>query len=212
MVDGRGTRLRLATARRPQRAPCGRGLPSWHVQPPPCRARVQHDWQAVDPARRPRRRRGQAVGLRLTAVGVRRARLRVRLRPGEPRGARRVGGAVRRLHQRRPGDHRPVRGGGRGQVEPAERARDAVAAWLRGPGARALVGPDRTVPHPGRRGQPADLQRHDGGAVLPPAAAPGLHGAAHTPDHLHAEAGPAHAPDPLPGRGADDGVVRGDPR
>ena len=37
-----------------------------------------------------------------------RARLRVRLQPGDARGAHDLGGAVRRLRERRPGDHRPV--------------------------------------------------------------------------------------------------------
>ena len=65
---------------------------------------------------------------------------------------------------------------------------------------------------PGRRGQHPGLQRHDGGAVLPPAAAPGAHRAAHAADRVHAEAGAADEADPLADRRADDGVVRGDPR
>ena len=42
------------------------------------------------------------------AVGDGLPRLRVRLLAGGPRDARAVGGPVRRLRQRRPGDHRPV--------------------------------------------------------------------------------------------------------
>ena len=110
-------------------------------------ARRLRDRQAVDPARRARRCRGPLLGLRLAAVGVRRARLRVRLRPGEPGRAGAVGGAVRRLHQRRPGHHRPVPRRRRGQVGPAQRARAAAAARLRGPGSGALVGAHRALPH-----------------------------------------------------------------
>ena len=82
---------------------------------------------------------GHVLGLRLAAVGVRRARLRVRLRPQQPRGARAVGGAVRRLHQLRPGHRRPVPRRRRGQVGPAQRPRAAAAARLRGPGPGALA-------------------------------------------------------------------------
>ena len=157
-------------------------------------------------------RGGHVLGLRLAAVGVRRARLRVRLRPQQPRGARAVGGAVRRLHQLRPGHRRPVPRRRRGQVGPAQRARAAAAARLRGPGPGALVGAHRALPDGRRRGQHADLQRHDGGAVLPPAAPPGAHRAAHAADPVHAEAGPADEADPLADRRADAGLVRGDPR
>ena len=57
-------------------------------------------------------------------------------------------------------------------------AHAAAAPRLRGPGPRALVGPHRAVPDAGRRGQHPGLQRHDRGAVLPPAApADAAHGA-----------------------------------
>jgi 2-oxoglutarate dehydrogenase E1 component len=46
--------------------------------------------------------------VRLAALGDRRAGLRLRLLPGLPRRAGDVGGAVRRLRQRRAGHHRPV--------------------------------------------------------------------------------------------------------
>ena len=51
---------------------------------------------------------GQVPHLRLAAVRVRRAGLRVRLLGGPPRRARAVGGAVRRLRQRRADGHRRV--------------------------------------------------------------------------------------------------------
>ena len=210
--DGRGVGVRVAAAGGPQRPAGGRGLAPRHVQPAPRLARRLRDGQAVDPARRPGRSRRPVLGVRLAAVGVRRARLRVRLRPGELRRARAVGGAVRRLHQRRPGHHRPVPRRRRGQVEPAQRARAAAPARLRGAGAGALVGAHRALPHECGRGQHAGLQRHDGGAVLPPAAPPGAHRAAHAADPVHAEAGPAHEADPVTDRRADHRLVPGDPR
>ena len=133
-----GTPVRLA----------GEDTPAGHVQPAPRGARRLRE----------RRRRGSrsttcparqanVLGLRLAAVGVRRARLRVRLRPRQPRRAGDVGGAVRRLRQRRPDHHRPVPRRRRGQVGPEQRPRAAAAARLRGPGPRALVGAHRAVPH-----------------------------------------------------------------
>ena len=83
-----------------------------------------------------------------------------------------VGGAVRRLRQRRADHHRPVHRRRRGQVGRELGAGDAAAPRLRGSGPGALVGPHRAVPHPGRRGQHPGRQLHDRGPVLPPAAPP----------------------------------------
>ena len=77
----RGAGDRFADPRGPPGPARRPGLPARHVQPTPRRARRLRDRRAVDPARRPRRRRGQLLGVRLAAVRVRRARLRVRLRP-----------------------------------------------------------------------------------------------------------------------------------
>ena len=55
--------------------------------------------------------------------------------------ARAVGGAVRRLRQRRPDHHRPVPRRRRGQVGPDLGPRAAAAPRLRGPGPRALARP-----------------------------------------------------------------------
>ena len=52
-------------------------------------------------------------------------------------------------------------------------ARAAAAARLRRPGAGSLERAARALPAARRRHQPARRQLHDGGAVLPPAAAPG---------------------------------------
>ena len=91
---------------------------------------------------------------------VRRPRLRVRLLGRAQGRAGRVGGAVRRLRQRRPDHHRPVPRGRRGQVGPDLGPRAAAAARLRGPGPRAPLGPHRAVPDAVRRGQHAGRQRH----------------------------------------------------
>ena len=102
---------------------------------------------------------GQApvLGLRLAAQRVRRHGLRVRLlrrAAGRPRA---VGGAVRRLRQRRADDHRRVHLLLRAEVGPALLGRAAAAPRLRGPGTGPLLRPHRALPADVRRGQ------HDGG-------------------------------------------------
>ena len=99
--------------------------------------------------------------------------LRVRLLAGGARDAGPVGGAVRRLRQRRPGDHRPVHHLGPGQVGPDLAADAAAAARLRGLGSRALLGAPRALPPARRRGQHPRRQPDHAGAVLPPAAPSG---------------------------------------
>jgi hypothetical protein len=136
----RGARVRVAAARGHRRPPRRPGLAARHVQPAPRRARRLRDRRASGCRSPPRRRPGQVLDLRLAAVGVRRARLRVRLLARQPRRARDVGGAVRRLRQRRPDHHRPVPRRRRGQVGPDQRPRAAAAARLRGAGPRALLG------------------------------------------------------------------------
>ena len=118
-------------------APAGRadppdrpGLRARHVQPAPpgsttrrpaSRGRRSSTWPA-------RRRRSAA---QLAAVGDRGARLRVRLQRAGTRGARAVGGPVRRLRQQRAGRHRPVHRLGAGQVGPDHAPDAAPAARLR---------------------------------------------------------------------------------
>ena len=82
--------------------------------------------------------RRQVHGLRLGAVRIRRGRLRIRLLGRQPRRSGVVGGAIRRLRQRRAVDHRRVHQLGRGQVGPAVRCRAAAAARSGG------QGPDHT--------------------------------------------------------------------
>ena len=88
----------------------------------------------------------------------------------DPDALGRLGGAVRRLHQRRADHHRPVHRRRRGQVGPAAQPRAAPPPRLRGPGARALQRAHRAVPRAVRREQPAGLLPDDRGAVLPRAA------------------------------------------
>ena len=98
---------------------CGPGRAARHLQPPPRRA-LRHE----DGRRRTRRSRaspsapGALRHLQQPALRAGRARLRVRLQPRLPRGARDLGGAVRRLRERRAGDRRPVHRVERGQVAP----------------------------------------------------------------------------------------------
>ena len=145
--------------------------------------------------------------LRLRALGVRGARLRVRLLGRRPRRARVLGSAVRRLRQRRADDHRPVHRRRRRQVGPAQRTRAAAPPRLRGPGPRALVGPARALPRVVRAGQhPRRLPDHRR-AVLPRAAAPGARSGPQADDRDDAEALPAHAGDVLPRRRVRVGVA-----
>ena len=125
----------------------------------------------ADPA--PPRRRGLDRGPQLAALRVRRARLRVRLLRGGAGDARALGGAVRRLRERRAGDHRPVPRLRPLQVEPDVAADAAPAARLRGQRARALERAARALPPVGGAGEHPRRQPVDGRAVLPPAAAPG---------------------------------------
>ena len=100
-------------------------------------------------------RPGALRGDRQPAVRGGRAGLRVRLFVGRAQCAGAVGGAVRRLRQRRAGHHRPVHLLGREQVAAHERPGDAAAARLRGPGAGAQLGPPRALPAALGRGQQA---------------------------------------------------------
>ena len=118
-------------------APLRAGLGPRHLLPAPRRPPRRADAEGV---RAPQRGRplGRALrGLRLAALRGRGDGLRVRLLGGRAPHARAVGGAVRRLHERRAGHHRPVPRGLGDEVGPAERARAAAAARPRGPGARS---------------------------------------------------------------------------
>ena len=90
-----------------------------------------------------------------------------------PECAGAVGGAVRRLRQRRAGDHRRVHLGQRGQVGPALGRGPAAPARLRRPGPGPLVGPHRALPRDVRRGQLDHRDAEHTGQLLPPAAPAG---------------------------------------
>ena len=92
-----------------------------------------------------RSRPGTGRDLQLRAVRSRGHGLRVRLLPRLSRGAGHVGGAVRRLRQRRADHHRPVHRRRRRQVGPAHRTGAAAAARPRRPGAGALQRPHRAL-------------------------------------------------------------------
>ena len=86
--------------------------------------------------------------------------------------AHHVGGAVRRLRQRRAGRVRPVHLLGRAQVAAHVRPRLPAAARLRGAGAGAFLGAARALPADVRRGQHAGRELHDAGELLPHPAPP----------------------------------------
>ena len=98
-----------------------------------------------------------------------------------------LGGAVRRLRERRPGDHRPVHRRRPREVAAHERARAAAAPRLRGPGPGALERARRALPAALRRGQPPGRELHDARAVLPPAAPPDAPPLPRAARRLHAE-------------------------
>ena len=112
-------------------------------------------------------------GLQLTALRVRGARVRVRLLGLRSRRARPLGGAVRRLRERRPDRDRPVHRRRPLEVEPDVAPHAPAAARLRGQRPRALEREARAVPPARRAGQHPGRQLHDRGAVLPPAPPPG---------------------------------------
>ncbi len=104
----RGARVRDAAERGLPRPSLGTGRAAGHVQPPargPARLRERADARAAGP---PLARSGAVRGLQQPAQRDRSARLRLRLQPRLSRRARDLGGAVRRLHERRPGHHRSV--------------------------------------------------------------------------------------------------------
>ena len=169
----RVARVRLAPARRHPDPPHGPGHRARHVLAPPPRApRRPHGRARRSRCRtsRARRRRSRSTTRRSPSTL---RRLRVRLLDRSAGGARALGGAVRRLRQRRADDRRPVHLERPRQVE-ADLAADAAApARVRGQRARALERPARAVPAARRAGQHADRELHDVGPVLPPAPPPG---------------------------------------
>ena len=91
----RDPRPRLAAHGRASRAAGRPGLATRHVRQPVRHGHRPHQRQRVDTPGQPHRGPGAVLRLRLAALGVRRARLRVRLLGGPAGRARRLGGAVR---------------------------------------------------------------------------------------------------------------------
>ena len=144
---------------------------------------------------------GAVHDLRLRALGVRRARLRVRLLGLRPRRARVLGGAVRRLRQRRADDHRPVHRRRRGQVGPAQRPRaccSPTASRARAPSTR----------RPGSNASSCCAREDNIRVVYPTTAAQYFHVLRRQVHDPHAQAArrddaealPAHAGDRIAGR------------
>ena len=168
-------------------APRRSGQPPRHVRAAARRADRQAHRRGVDPAALPRRGPGPVLGLRLPAVRVRGDGLRVRLLRRASRRPGPLGGAVRRLPQRRPDDHRRVHLLLGAEVGPALVRRAAAPPRLRGPGSRPLLRPHRALPADVRRGQHDGRLPLDPGELLPPAAPPGLRPTAPAADRLHPE-------------------------
>ena len=169
----RGARVRLAADRGDPDPAHRPGHRARHVQPAPPRPARSEDRPGALPDPAPAGGARADGAPQQPAVGDGLPRLRVRLLAGGARDARAVGGAVRRLRQRRAGDHRPVHRLGAGQVGPDLEADLAAAARLRGLGTRALLGAARALPPARGRGQHPRRQPDHAGAVLPPAPPPG---------------------------------------
>ncbi len=168
---GRGTRVRVAARRRDPDPDHRPGHRARDVLAPARRApRRQH---RLDVHADAASRRGVRVvrDPQLAAVGVRGGRLRVRLLGRRAGGARPLGGAVRRLRQRRADHHRPVHLRRALEVGRDVTADAAAAARLRGERAGAFERAAGAVPPARGAGEHPDRELHDVGAVLPSACA-----------------------------------------
>ena len=124
-----------------------------------------------------------------------------------------LGGAVRRLRERRPDHHRPVHRGRRGQVGPDLRPGHAAAPRLRGPGPRALA-------RPASSGSSPSPPRTTSRSPTPPPPAQYFHllrrqmlrDGPQAADRLHAEVAAAGQAVPLPVDELTVGLVRGGAR
>ena len=179
----------LADPRGQDRAAVRTGLAARDVQPAPLRPHRPPDGRGVrtlPSARRGGRR--QAADLRLVAVRVRGRRLRVRLLGRRPGRARDVGGAVRRLRERRADHHRPVHRRVRGQVVADVRARAAPAARRtrdKAPSTRTRAS-SASCPPCAEDNIQVDVS-DDAAPVLPSAAASDVHARPQAADRVHAE-------------------------
>ena len=107
-AHARGAGLRVAAHRGDPDPPDRPGRRARHVQPAPPRPARPQDRPGALPDPAPAGRARPDGAAQQPAVGDGLPRVRVRLLAGGARDAGAVGGPVRRLRQRRPGDHRPV--------------------------------------------------------------------------------------------------------
>ena len=126
----RGAGVRFAAARRPSGAVLRTGRRARHVLAAPFGADRSGERGPPHVAQPHRRQAGPLRGHQLDALGRGGARLRVRLLAGRAERADAVGGAVRRLRQRRAGAVRPVHLVRRAQVAAHVRPRVPAAARL----------------------------------------------------------------------------------
>ena len=190
--DRRGAGVLHADARRPSGAALRPGRRARHVLAAPFGADRSGERGPLHPVQRLGEQAGALRGHQLDALGRGRARLRIRLFARRAECADAVGGAVRRLRQRRAGGVRPVHLVGRAQVAAHVRPRLPAAARLRRAGAGAFLGAARALPADVRRGQHAGRQLHDAGELLPhPApAVEARHPQAADPDDAEVAAAP----------------------
>ncbi|GJE71460.1 hypothetical protein CHKEEEPN_3006 [Methylorubrum podarium] len=106
--DGGSAGLRLAADRGPPCPPLGPGRGARHLLAAPRRGDRSGERAALHAAQLRARGAGEPGGHQLDALRGGGARLRVRLLAGRAELPGAVGGAVRRLRQRRAGGHRPV--------------------------------------------------------------------------------------------------------
>ena len=144
----RGARLRLAADRGRPHPPHRPGHRARHLLPPPPRPARREHRPRVLPDAEPRRRQRPLRALQQPALGDRLPRLRVRLLGGDAERAGPLGGPVRRLRQRRPGDHRQLHRLRRGQVGTDQPPHPAAAARLRGLRARSTPAPASSASSP----------------------------------------------------------------
>ena len=197
----RGARVRVAVDRGDPDPAHRPGHRARHLQPAPPRAPRPQDRPGALRDSAPAGRAGADGAAQQPAVGDGVRRLRVRLLAGGTRDARDLGGAVRRLRQRRPGDHRPVHRLGAREVGPDLASDAAAPPRLRGLRPRALLGAPRALPAARRRGQHPRRQPDHAGAVLPPAAPPGA-------DRQAASAGDHDPQEPAAARAGDQHARR----
>ena len=158
---GGGARVRVAAGAGNADPPHRPGHRARHLQPAAPVAARHEDRREVHADPEPEERDRAVRAPQQPAVGDRLPRLRVRLLGAGARGARALGGAVRRLRERRAGRDRPVPRVRPRQVGPDVPAHAAPAARLRGLGPRALERPRRAIPAARSRGEHPRGQRHD---------------------------------------------------